>query len=41
MMFHFREYGIYGWQLNEATEEEKEQGRFISKFFDIYENSFD
>ena len=40
-MFHFREYGIYGWQLNEATEEEKEQGRFISKFFDIYENSFD
>ncbi|MBR1817625.1 MAG: helix-turn-helix transcriptional regulator [Bacilli bacterium] len=40
MMFHFREYGIYGWQLNEATEEEKEQGRFISKFFDIYENSF-
>ena len=39
-MFNFRMYGIYGWQLSNATEEEKEQGIFISHFFDTYENSF-
>ena len=39
-MFNFRMYGIYGWQLKNATEEEKEQGIFISHFFDTYENSF-
>jgi transcriptional regulator with XRE-family HTH domain len=39
-MFNFRMYGIYGWQLSDATDEEKEQGIFISHFFDTYENSF-
>ena len=38
--YNWRAYGTYGWQLEEASEEEKEQGRLISKFFDIYENSF-
>ncbi len=38
--FNFRQYGTYGWQLTNGTEEEKEQARFVSNFFDIYENSF-
>jgi len=38
--FNFREYGIYGWQLTKGTEEEKSQAKFVSNFFDIYENSF-
>jgi hypothetical protein len=33
-------YKIYGWQVTTGTEEEKEQARFITSFFDIYENSF-
>ncbi len=38
--FNFRIYGTYGWQLTTGTDEEKEQARFVSSFFDIYENSF-
>lgn len=38
--FNFRQYSTYGWQLTQGTEEEKEQARFVSNFFDIYENSF-
>ena len=37
---NWRAYGTYGWQLEDASEEEIEQGRFISKFFDVYENSY-
>lgn len=33
-------YKTYGWQVNEKTEEEHQRFAFISKFFDIYENSF-
>ena len=37
-------YGVYGWQLITenpgASDIELQQGRFISKFMDIYENSF-
>lgn len=36
----FRQYKIYGWQLTDGTNEEKEQARFVSSFFDVYENSF-
>lgn len=38
--FTFRQYKTYGWQLTTGTKEEKEQARFVSSFFDIYENSF-
>lgn len=38
--FNWSAYGIYGWQLTTGTDEEKEQARAISGFFDIYENSF-
>jgi hypothetical protein len=33
-------YNTYGWQLTTGSDEEKRQGRIISQFFDIYENSF-
>jgi hypothetical protein len=38
---NYEEYKIYGWQLTTGTQEEKKQGRIISQFFDIYENSFE
>ena len=37
---NFRQYGTYGWQLTNGTDEEKKQARFVSSFFDIYENSY-
>ena len=39
-IFNFREYGTYGWQLTIGSSEEKEEARFVTSFFDIYENSF-
>lgn len=38
--FTFREYETYGWQVTTGTDEEKQQAKFVSNFFDIYENSF-
>ncbi len=38
--FNYKSYGIYGFQVTTGTKEEKEQARFVSKFMDIYENSF-
>lgn len=38
--FNYSSYKIYGWQVTCGSDEEKEQARFISKFLDIYENSF-
>lgn len=38
--FNYQQYSNFGWQLRNATIEEKKQGRFISSFMDIYENSF-
>ena len=32
---------IYGGQVETGTEDEKSQARFVSGFFDIYENSFE
>lgn len=37
---NFRKYMTYGWQLTTGSEEEKRQGIQITKFLDIYENSF-
>ena len=37
---NYQEYKIYGWQVTAGSDEEKEQAQFVSKFLDIYENSF-
>lgn len=38
----YKLYGVYGWQVyGEHSEEALKQARFISGFFDIYENSFE
>lgn len=36
----FQDYKTYGWQVTLGSAIAKEQARFISSFFDIYENSF-
>ncbi len=33
-------YKPYGWQATSGSEEARQQARFVSSFFDIYENSF-
>lgn len=38
--YNFRKYMTFGWQLTTGSEEEKRQGMEITKFLDIYENSF-
>ena len=38
--YNFKKYMTYGWQLTTGSEEEKRQGVQITKFLDIYENSF-
>ncbi len=38
--FNYKSYKIYGLEVTTGTREEKEQARFVSKFMDIYENSF-
>ncbi len=37
----YSSYKTYGWQVSSGSSEAQEQARFISRFFDIYENSFD
>lgn len=38
---NWKEYGTYGWQLTETTDTETiRQAIMITKFMDIYENSF-
>lgn len=37
----YQAYKIYGGQVETGTPEEKDQARFVSGFFDIYENSFE
>ncbi len=39
--FHFESYKTYGWQTANGTAEERAQASFVSKFLDIYENSFE
>ncbi len=36
----FQVYKTYGWQITKGTYEEQEQARFVTRFLDIYENSF-
>lgn len=38
--FTWKDYKAYGWQLSSEDEAIVEQGYEISRFFDIYENSF-
>ena len=37
----YQDYKTYGGQVETGTPEEKDQARFVSGFFDIYENSFE
>lgn len=37
----YQAYKTYGGQVETGTSEEKDQALFVSKFFDIYENSFE
>lgn len=37
---NWREYGIYGWQIETEDENIQTQCMRISQFFDVYENSF-
>lgn len=37
---NYEDYFTYGWQLSSDNEDIKEQGKEITQFFDIYENSF-
>ncbi len=34
-------YKAYGWQVAAGSAEAQEQARFVTSFFDIYENSFE
>ena len=38
--YTYRQFGIYGWQIASDNEMINEQGRQLSRFIDIYENSF-
>lgn len=40
MKLNYSEYKTYGWQVTTGTGEEQEQAHFVTKFLDIYENSF-
>ena len=37
---NYPSYQTYGWQTTSGSEEARQQARFVSSFFDIYENSF-
>ena len=38
---NYQDYETFGWQVTSGTEAAREQAQFVSRFFDIYENSFD
>lgn len=38
--FTYKVYKTYGWQVTKGSKKEKEEALFITKFLDIYENSF-
>lgn len=37
---NYKNYSVYGWQITTGSIEQQEQARFVSQFFDIYENSY-
>ena len=37
---NYSSYKTYGWQATTGSEEARQQAQFVSRFFDIYENSF-
>ena len=37
---NYPSYQTYGWQTTTGSEEARQQAQFVSRFFDIYENSF-
>lgn len=37
---NYQAYKTYGWQVTGGSQEAQSQARFISRFFDIYENSY-
>lgn len=39
-IFNYKVYEQYGWQVTTGSSKAQEEARFISGFFDIYENSF-
>ena len=36
----YKAYKTYGWQVTSGTEKAKKEAIFVTKFLDIYENSF-
>lgn len=38
---NYADYQIYGFQVTTGSEDSQQQAHFISRFFDIYENSFE
>lgn len=38
---NYKEYKKYGWQVTTGSKDEQGEAHFISRFFDIYENSFE
>lgn len=38
--FTYKSYQTYGWQVTKGSKEAKKEARFVTKFLDIYENSF-
>jgi len=38
---NYQDYKTYGWQITTTDEKIQKQGVHISKFFDIYENSYE
>lgn len=38
--FTYKAYKTYGWQVTSGTEKAKKEAIFVTKFLDIYENSF-
>jgi len=33
-------YKVYGWQMTDGTQEQAARSRFVTRFLDVYENSF-
>ena len=38
---NYQDYKTYGWQVETGSLEEQNQAKFVTGFFDIYENSFE